>query len=156
MRHSPHKQHEEGSQLVKLISPEGIVVQVDFSHTAKLSWYWPERVNGSSSSAQAPFLSDFKTSYQYCRRTGRMFHLTEREAYMPLSEHHRSANDNHLPPHPQTSEFIYGLGETKGPMLKTGKRFIIDARDSLGYDVEETDPLYKVRFAPALVPSDSD
>ena len=81
----------------------------------------------------------------YDQRSGRVFHYVQREGYVPLDEHHRSANENHLPPHDNTTEFLYGLGETKGPMLKTGKRYVLDARDSLAYDVEETDPLYKVR-----------
>ncbi|KDN51434.1 glycoside hydrolase family 31 protein [Tilletiaria anomala UBC 951] len=129
-------EHVPDAKIVNLLSPEGIQITVNFANVVRLTWAWPSSVS--------PFLCDFKTAYMYDQRSGRVFHYVEREGYKPLSEHHRSANDNHLQPHDDTTEFLYGLGETKGPMLKTGKRYILDARDSLAYDVEETDPLYKL------------
>lgn len=61
-----------------------------------------------------------------------------RDSYMPLSEHVKSANNTH-PAEADTKEFVYGLGETKGPMMKGGKRYIIEGRDSLGADPEESE-----------------
>jgi alpha-glucosidase len=129
-------QHAVGSKEVILQSPEGIKCAIQFYLSIRLFWFWPGQ--------QTAFLSDFKTSYMYDKRSGRMFHHMDRQGYMPRSEMERSANDNHLAPHPLREEFVYGLGETKGPMMKTGKRYVVDARDSLSYDVEETDPLYKL------------
>ncbi|CEH11850.1 alpha-glucosidase [Ceraceosorus bombacis] len=89
------------------------------------------------------FLKDFKHAYRYDEKSGRAFHYVCRESYMPPCEEAQSANTNH-PAHPAQNEFIYGLGETKGPMMKAGKRYIIEGRDSLAADPEETDPLYKL------------
>ena len=42
-----------------------------------------------------------------------------------------------------TKEKYYGFGETCGLMNKAGMRLRVDARDSMGYDAESSDPLYK-------------
>lgn len=59
------------------------------------------------------------------------------QSYMPLSEHARPANENHVPQDGRF-EFVYGLGETKGPMMKDGKRYVMEARDSLAADPQDS------------------
>ena len=99
---------------------------MDYAHTISLKW----------SRGGVPFLRDFKTAYSHDVRTGRMMHLTQRDAYVTSVE-----NGHHTP---NRTEFVYGLGETKGGLMKAGYRYTIDSRDSLGYDPEHTDPLYKI------------
>ncbi|KAB8131047.1 DUF4968 domain-containing protein [Gracilibacillus oryzae] len=40
-------------------------------------------------------------------------------------------------------ESYYGLGEKGGPLNKAGKRYRMQTIDAMGYDAENTDPLYK-------------
>ncbi|WP_324716881.1 glycoside hydrolase family 31 protein [Carboxydochorda subterranea] len=42
-----------------------------------------------------------------------------------------------------TRERYFGLGEVAGPLDHHGRRFRLEPRDTLGYDAERTDPLYK-------------
>lgn len=41
------------------------------------------------------------------------------------------------------NDFYYGLGEKGGPLNKVGKRYRMKTIDAMGYDAENTDPLYK-------------
>lgn len=77
-----------------------------------------------------------------------------REPYMPHSEYQPSANANH-PAHPGQTEFVYGLGETKGPLMKTGKRYIIEGRDSLGYDSEESEYYLRSAYGSCMLKTSS-
>lgn len=43
----------------------------------------------------------------------------------------------------ERDERIFGLGDKGGSMNKAGRLFRIDTSDSMGYDAETTDPLYK-------------
>ena len=43
----------------------------------------------------------------------------------------------------QRSDEYYGFGECSGYLNKDKKRIRVDAKDSMGYDAFETDPLYK-------------
>ncbi len=43
----------------------------------------------------------------------------------------------------EPEDSFYGLGETTGPLDKRHSRYWLSPRDSLGYDAERTDPLYK-------------
>jgi alpha-glucosidase len=129
-----------------------LVIHIDYSHTVRISWYWEQEIgNGirdasssSSLSSAEPFLCDFKSAYMYDIRTQRVYHqVCRQQSYMPLSEHALSANENHVS-QKERFEFVYGLGESKGSMMKDGKRYLMDARDSLAADPQETDPLYKL------------
>lgn len=114
-----------------------LCIKVDYSSTVTLTWY----CNNDPDS----FLTDFKAAYLYDAQTQRVFHqVCRQQSYVPLSEHDRSANENNLVPDEKRFEFIYGLGESKGSILKDGKRYFIDARDSLAADPQDTDPLYKL------------
>ncbi|UZJ56955.1 hypothetical protein CBS101457_006275 [Exobasidium rhododendri] len=116
-------------------------LKIDYSYTVKMSSYWDSEEGKEESH---PFLRDFKSAYMYDARTLRVFHQVCREqSYMPFSEFARPANDNHVP-QKERFEYVYGLGESKGPMMKDGKRYHMDARDSLAADPLETDPLYKL------------
>ncbi|MCO5589851.1 hypothetical protein L7F22_043820 [Adiantum nelumboides] len=123
-------------------SSGGIQIELNYSSTITLTWYWEDIVGEVVS--KHTVLQDFKTAYQYDARTKRVYHTVCRDqSYMPLSEHQLPANQNHVPQKGRF-EFIYGLGEVKGPMMKDGKRYIMEARDSLGADPQDTDPLYKI------------
>jgi alpha-glucosidase len=41
------------------------------------------------------------------------------------------------------TDLYFGMTERSSPLLLNGRRFRLEGRDSLGYDVERTDPLYK-------------
>lgn len=41
-------------------------------------------------------------------------------------------------------EFVYGLGETTGPLLKASRKYTLEPKDSLGYDPQSGDGMYKV------------
>lgn len=131
-----HVQVNEHSKEAVITGNAAILIKVDYSYTITLSWY----LNNSTD----PFLSDFKSAYLYDVQTQRVFHQVCREqSYVPLSEHARPANENNIF-NEDRYEFIYGLGESKGPMMKDGKRYLVDARDSLAADPQDTDPLYKL------------
>jgi len=50
---------------------------------------------------------------------------------MPLGPNEEPfVNDNR-------NEFVYGLGEAAGGILRTGRRFTLEARDGAGYDWEK-------------------
>ena len=40
-------------------------------------------------------------------------------------------------------DYIYGAGEASGRLNRRGRRFRVDCTDAMGYDAEESDPLYK-------------
>lgn len=123
-------------------SSGGIEIELNYSSTITLTWHWQDKVGEVQQ--KHTLLQDFKTAYQYDARTKRVYHTVCRDqSYMPLSEHQLPANENHIPQEGRF-EFIYGLGEVKGPMMKDGKRYIMEARDSLGADPQDTDPLYKI------------
>ncbi|KAK4049956.1 hypothetical protein OIV83_003780 [Microbotryomycetes sp. JL201] len=67
----------------------------------------------------------------------------ERENYLPVDENEYTPS---LAPfiHPERNEFVYGLGESRGGIEKTGKKFTMEGRDALSYDFDHGDPLYKV------------
>lgn len=44
------------------------------------------------------------------------------------------------------NEFVYGLGESRGGILRNGRRFTLEARDGAGYDWESGASLEKGRF----------
>jgi alpha-glucosidase len=82
----------------------------------------PLQLLWSSSATQLPIATDRATSaYMTERRTGLVRHYLERHA----------------------SERFYGLGDKTGPLNLAGRRLRTVAMDSLGYDPEHGDPLYK-------------
>ncbi|CUA71205.1 alpha-glucosidase [Rhizoctonia solani] len=75
--------------------------------------------------------------------------VVEREDWFPVSEHEPSPaaplgpNDEPFTSE-RRNEFVYGLGEAVGGVLRTGSKFTLEARDGAGYDWEKGDALYKV------------
>ncbi|KAH7338167.1 glycosyl hydrolases family 31-domain-containing protein [Rhizoctonia solani] len=73
----------------------------------------------------------------------------EREDWFPVSEHEPSPASP-LGPNDEPfvsdrrNEFVYGLGESSGGILRTARKFTLEARDGAGYDMENGGPLYKV------------
>lgn len=43
----------------------------------------------------------------------------------------------------EEDDCFYGFGETTGPLNKVGRRIMLSPRDAMGWDPEQTDPLYK-------------
>ncbi|TDL29099.1 hypothetical protein BD410DRAFT_3704 [Rickenella mellea] len=100
-------------------------------------------------SNKTPFLADSNSrAYAYDAASGGVMHYVEAENQLPVSE----AEDGFaalLPGtlpliHDERNEFVYGLGESRGSLLKTGKKFTMQGRDALAYDWEHGDPLYKL------------
>lgn len=93
--------------------------------------------------------TDFPTrSYSFDAGTGAVYHYIEREWYTPVNEDeassYRKTPKEMIDLPLERNEFIYGLGESRGPLIKNGKRFRMEARDALGFDWEEGDTLYKL------------
>lgn len=53
-----------------------------------------------------------------------------------------------------TADRFYGLGEVSGPLNHNGRKFLLKPSDSMGYDAELSDPLYKhIPFTVAYSPT---
>jgi alpha-glucosidase len=95
------------------LSTARVTVSVQ-THPLQLRW--------SDSRTQQPIAADRATSaYMTEQRTGAVRHYLEREP----------------------AERFYGLGDKTGPLNLAGRRLRTVAMDSLGYDPEHGDPLYK-------------
>jgi alpha-glucosidase len=82
----------------------------------------PLRLTWSDAKTSAPIFSDRATSSYYSeQRTGATRHYVTR----------------------QPDDRFYGLGDKTGPLNLAGRRLRTIAMDSLGYDPEHGDPLYK-------------
>ena len=89
-------------------------------HTGPLRLAWA--IGASASNPGKPLASDRATSaYLRDGRTGAVRHYLSRD----------------------TQEYFYGLGDKTGPLNLHGRRLRTAAMDSLGYDPEHGDPLYK-------------
>ncbi|KAK4051516.1 hypothetical protein OIO90_004730 [Microbotryomycetes sp. JL221] len=89
-------------------------------------------------------LADSSTrAYSFDKTTGAVWHYVERENYLPVDENEYTLQGKSFV-HPERNEFVYGLGESRGSLEKTGKKYTMEGRDALSYDFEQGDPLYKV------------
>jgi alpha-glucosidase (family GH31 glycosyl hydrolase) len=119
-----------------------------------------------------PLLADLHTrAYAYDESTGAVWHYvrassyiytpyltylnsqTERESPLPSSEVEGSPGRCK---HQFRNEFIYGLGESVGSIVKNDRRFTMEARDAMGYDMDFGGSLFSSflqSFSPSLPPS---
>lgn len=68
----------------------------------------------------------------------------ERENYLPVDEDEfTTVGEPFL--HDERNEYVYGLGESRGTIEKSGKVFTMEGRDALSYCWENGDPLYKLQ-----------
>lgn len=58
-----------------------------------------------------------------------------------MSEDEHSADGPRPFLHEERNEYIYGLGESRGTLEKTGKKFTMEGRDALSYDWENGEPV---------------
>ncbi|CAE6448403.1 hypothetical protein ACGC1H_005534 [Rhizoctonia solani] len=132
-----------------ILSTKSLKLSVDWSNGCpRLQWF--SMLPGRVSLDGAPFLSDCVTrAYTFDAATGGVLHYVEREEWFPVSEHEPSPasplgpNDEPFV-NDRRNEFVYGLGEVSGGILRTARKFTLEARDGAGYDWESGDPLYKV------------
>ncbi|QRV92527.1 glycoside hydrolase family 31 protein [Ceratobasidium sp. AG-Ba] len=131
------------------IATKSIRIEVDWSNGCpRLRWF--STIPNLESPTEAPFLSDCRTrAYTFDATAGGVLHYVEREDWLPVSEHEPSPAmplGPHDKPfvHDRRNEFVYGLGEVRGGVLRNNRRFTLEARDGAGYDLENGDPLYKV------------
>lgn len=104
-----------------------VKIEIDYRAGPRLSW--------SRQGEVLPFLTDSETrAYTFDAATGAVFHYVERESHLPLSENEHTSGPHFV--HPDRSEFVYGLGESRGSLEKSGKRFTMEGRDALSYDWE--------------------
>ncbi|KAJ7495980.1 glycosyl hydrolases family 31-domain-containing protein [Mycena galericulata] len=116
------------------VSTRILTVKVDFEGCPRLEWFTK---NGT------PFHSDSRTrAYAFDAASGAVMHYVERENYLPTSEDEFTSTEPYL--HAERNEFVYGLGESRGSLMKAGKKFTMEGRDALSYDWENGDPLYKL------------
>ncbi|KAF7376546.1 Glycosyl hydrolases family 31-domain-containing protein [Mycena sanguinolenta] len=116
------------------VQTSALTVKVDFSACPRLEWFTKN---------DTPFHADSRTrAYSFDAASGAVLHYVKRELYLPTSEDEFTSTEPYV--HPERNEFIYGLGESRGSLLKNGKKFTLEGRDSLSYDWETGDPLYKV------------
>ncbi|KAG9127037.1 hypothetical protein FRC07_000922 [Ceratobasidium sp. 392] len=137
------------SQDLSTIATESLKIEVDWSNGCpRLRWF--SKIPRLESPPEAPFLADCRTrAYTFDATTGGVLHYVEREDWLPVSEH-EPAPAIPLGPesepfvHEKRNQFVYGLGEVRGGILRNNRRFTLEARDAAGYDLETGDPLYKV------------
>ncbi|KAG9088763.1 hypothetical protein FRC06_001859, partial [Ceratobasidium sp. 370] len=140
---------EPTSQNVATIAAETVKIEVDWSNGCpRLRWF--STIPNLESPPEAPFLADCRTrAYTFDATAGGVLHYVEREDWLPVSEH-EPAPAMPLGPkdepfvHERRNEFVYGLGEARGGILRNNRKFTLEARDGAGYDLETGDPLYKV------------
>ncbi|KAG8729445.1 hypothetical protein FRC12_020968 [Ceratobasidium sp. 428] len=140
---------ESGAHNFSTIATESIKIEVDWSNGCpRLRWF--STIPTLKSPPESPFLADCRTrAYTFDATAGGVLHYVEREDWLPVSEH-EPAPAIPLGPkdkpfvHEQRNEFVYGLGEARGGILRNNRRFTLEARDAAGYDLETGDPLYKV------------
>ncbi|KDN45363.1 hypothetical protein RSAG8_04950, partial [Rhizoctonia solani AG-8 WAC10335] len=131
------------------LSTKSLKLSIDWSNGCpRLQWF--STLPGRESPDGTPFLSDCVTrAYTFDAATGGVLHYVEREEWFPVSEHEPSPasplgpNDEPFV-NDRRNEFVYGLGEASGGILRTARKFTLEARDGAGYDWENGDPLYKV------------
>ncbi|KAJ7121284.1 glycosyl hydrolases family 31-domain-containing protein [Mycena crocata] len=111
-----------------------LTVKIDFSACPRLEWFTKDGT---------PFHTDSHTrAYAFDAASGAVMHYVERENYLPTSEDEFTSTEPYL--HDERNEFVYGLGESRGSLMKAGKKFTMEGRDALSYDWEHGDPLYKL------------
>ncbi|SGY50174.1 BQ5605_C001g00861 [Microbotryum silenes-dioicae] len=123
-------------------------IEVDYAQCPRLRFFRSSSVHieGAADAQATCFHADSHTrAYSFDAQSGAVLHLTERENYLPVSEHEdgisRDVNS------PLRNEFIYGLGESRG-FEKTGRKYTFEGRDALAYTPQNGmsnsgDPLYK-------------
>ncbi|CEL62592.1 alpha-glucosidase [Rhizoctonia solani AG-1 IB] len=131
------------------LSTKSLKITIDWSDGCpRLQWF--STLSNKKPSEEAPFLSDCRTrAYTFDAATGGVLHYIEREEWLPVSEHEPSpasplGQSDEAFVSDRRNEFVYGLGEVSGGILRTARKFTLEARDGAGYDWENGDPLYKV------------
>ncbi|KAJ6594391.1 glycosyl hydrolases family 31-domain-containing protein [Mycena capillaripes] len=115
------------------VKTSALTVKIDFEACPRLEWFTKDGT---------PFHADSHTrAYSFDAASGGVMHYVERENYLPTSEDEFTSE---LYVHPERNEFVYGLGESRGSLMKAGKKFTMEGRDALSYNWEQGDPLYKV------------
>ncbi|KAJ6625766.1 glycosyl hydrolases family 31-domain-containing protein [Mycena sp. CBHHK59/15] len=119
------------------VKTDALTVKVVFgsdSTCPKLEWFTKDGTL---------FLADSETrAYAFDAASGSVLHYVERENYLPTSEDEFTSPTPYV--HENRNEFVYGLGESRGSLMKAGKVFTMEGRDALSYDWEHGDPLYKL------------
>lgn len=111
---APDISHGVGSTTTTAATTPELALNVDLTKDGDLALSW------THSSQSEPFLRDLAF---------RAYPMSRNAAYHYVC---RNPWDLH-----------FGLGERASPLLLNGRRFRLEGRDSLGYDAERTDPLYK-------------
>ncbi|KAG9074671.1 hypothetical protein FS749_013748, partial [Ceratobasidium sp. UAMH 11750] len=132
---------EPTGQDVTTIATESVKIEVDWSNGCpRLQWF--STIPGLGSPPGTPFLADCRTrAYTFDATAGGVLHYVEREDWLPVSEH-EPAPAIPLGPkdepfvHERRNEFVYGLGEVRGGILRNNRKFTLEARDGAGYDLE--------------------
>ncbi|KAJ7141312.1 glycosyl hydrolases family 31-domain-containing protein [Mycena epipterygia] len=116
------------------VKTDALTVKVNFEGCPRLEWFTKDGI---------PFHADSHTrAYAFDAASGGVMHYVERENYLPTSEDEFTSTEPYV--HPERNEFVYGLGESRGSLMKAGKKFTMEGRDALSYDWEHGDPLYKL------------
>ncbi|KAJ7217663.1 glycosyl hydrolases family 31-domain-containing protein, partial [Mycena pura] len=116
------------------VKTDALTVKINFERCPRLEWSTKDGV---------PFLADSHTrAYAFDAASGAVLHYVERENYLPTSEDEFTTKGPYV--HDKRNEFVYGLGESRGSLMKAGKKFTMEGRDALSYDWQHGDPLYKV------------
>ncbi|CAO1637203.1 unnamed protein product [Parajaminaea phylloscopi] len=137
-------EHDAENSKVTVHSPSRVLcIIIEYKPYIRLTWLWNDGGTKDDTGHATQFLKDFKFAYPYDQISGRVSHYKCSQGYMPLNELQKSVDDQDAPIDGQ-NEFVYGLGESKGRLNKIDKRYVIDGRDSLGADLRETDPFYKI------------
>ncbi|KAI5478030.1 hypothetical protein MNV49_005493 [Pseudohyphozyma bogoriensis] len=132
---------EHGASYSVETSNVRIDVILEPNASPRLAWY----AKVGDTYELTPFFRDSQTrAYTFDAATGAVMHYVERELFLPVSEDEDTVTAYGQPfLHDKKNEFVYGFGESRGSLEKSGKKFTMGGRDALAYDWEEGDPIYK-------------
>ncbi|ORY92423.1 glycosyl hydrolases family 31-domain-containing protein [Leucosporidium creatinivorum] len=131
------------SETETTLETSSVKIVVSYDGCPRLQWFAKD--NEGELESETPFLADSRSrAYAYEAVEGGVLHYVERENYLPVSEDELTTPGPAPFVHPERNEFVYGLGESRGTLEKSGKKFTMEGRDGLSYDWENGDPLYKV------------
>ncbi|KAI8815256.1 glycosyl hydrolases family 31-domain-containing protein [Cladochytrium replicatum] len=119
-----------------VIETEELRVRVSVSEVdgdLTLRWYTTDAI------VDEPFMEDLSfRAYQYDLPPSATWNVASNGSIVPFvggGVHHFTVR--------RPGDVYYGMGEHASPMALNGRRVTLSCLDSLGYDAERTDPLYK-------------
>lgn len=140
LSHSPQAHNDH-----IILETDNLLVKVNTSGCPRLEWFAKD---SDGRPAPTSFLADSPSrAYSFDAASGGVIHMVERENHLPVSEDEFTTVGPQPFLHDERNEFVYGLGESRGTMEKSGKKFTMEGRDALSYDWENGSHLFLLDVA---------